>query len=1010
MTASHEQIDQWIDDQIADARTSGARTISLEFSLGKGLAETEASRVLARIATCFPECRRISFPWDTGDAWLVALAARARHLPALQFLDLGYSKVGDAGLRALAAQALHLPALRVLRLSGTAVGDAGLRALAAQALHLPALQILDLNKTRVGDAGLRVLAAQAQHLPALEDLYLAGTAVGDAGLRALAAQALHLPALQCLTLSGTKVGDAGLRALAAQALHLPALQILDLGSTEVGDVGLQALAEVAHQLPNLRFLYVRQTPVSLPDEVKSSGNARPILSYIRDRLSAGRPLGEIKLLLVGQGAVGKTHLRKRVLLPDGPDMEYYDADEDRTHDADRCDFVIDLPQEKAVAGSRITVRVWDFGGQSYLHSTHRFFLGGQRCFYLLVLRADAPADGEADDSNRLSYWLRLLAHYGQDSQGHKAPVIVVVSQCDRVELAAQGGAATGRHSELLEALRTAQEQGWYGANVVRAPIDGFGWSPGVLHLPSGVQSKVRERHRQATEAIRQAVQDHVGAVPDIGNAYPSQFFRVKALIEEVFAPATGKRDGQEVAYLNFKQHPRLRKVCEDHGIPLDSVALYLTILKSLGVVHWVGDVSEVRRDVNTDMQQLVFNPEWVRRPVYELIRFAEGKDAGVLHWDELNQHLPAPRPAVPGAEYLYRRLPFEERDRNNIVALMKACRLAYDEGHRDGLLVPDLLRAVKPHEKAVWQGDDVSVWRLEADFLPEKIFLRYIAEHYHHIEKPSKECFRNEVVLCDKSEGTAILIHPAYSPAGGARPYLDVAVRSADADVRKMACEVLRREFAALFEREGLGRVRLTIARTEKPPQAEVVRDEPPGETAVGLAAGKTVYVFHFNRNKKRWEVGVSGQEPAESEDEDGFRYLYRLIQSPNTPVRADHLCERPLSEDEFRRHEKMDRKGNRAVRDRMQELDEKKRREPLTEDEHEEYERCSQLLKGTERFNTAADNTAKAVRQSIQRALKQLGGHQQLTELAAHLASCAHSDRYHFRYQSNDSITWQQS
>jgi hypothetical protein len=381
-----------------------------------------------------------------------------------------------------------------------------------------------------------------------------------------------------------------------------------------------------------------------------------------------------------------------------------------------------------------------------------------------------------------------------------------------------------------------------------------------------------------------------------------------------------------------------------------------------------------------------------------------------LDWDELNQHLPAPRPAVPGAEHLYRRLPFEERDRNNIVALMKACRLAYDEGHRDGLLVPDLLRAVKPHERAVWQGDDVSVWRLEADFLPEKIFLRYIAEHYHLIEKPSKECFRNEVVLCDKSEGTVTLIHPAYSPAGGARPYLDVAIRSADADVRKMACEVLRRAFAALFEREELGRVRLTIARTEKLPQAEVVRDEPPGETAVGLAAGKTMYVFRFNRNKKSWEVGVSGQEPAEFDDEDRFRYLHRLIHDPDRPVRADHLSERPLSEDEFRRHKKMDRKAYRAVRKRMQELDEKKRREHLTEDEQEDYEQCSQLLKETERFNTAADNMAKAVRRSIQRALKKIGGHQQLIGLAAHLAPCAHSDRYHFRYQANDSITWQQS
>src|SRR5262249_45462624 len=83
-----------------------------------------------------------------------------------------------------------------------------------------------------------------------------------------------------------------------------------------------------------------------------------------------------------EGLVGKTHLRKRLFLPDSAGIEYYNAHEDRTHDADCCEFAIDVPQGHAVASGRVTVRVWDFGGQSYLHSTHRFFLGGQRCFYL----------------------------------------------------------------------------------------------------------------------------------------------------------------------------------------------------------------------------------------------------------------------------------------------------------------------------------------------------------------------------------------------------------------------------------------------------------------------------------------------------------------------------------------------------------------------------------------------------------------------------------------------------
>src|SRR6202043_807313 len=77
---------------------------------------------------------------------------------------------------------------------------------------------------------------------------------------------------------------------------------------------------------------------------------------------------------------------------------------------------------------QVKLRVWDFGGQEELHSSHRFFLGSQRCFYVLVLAADRPANGEISDSNRLNYWLRLIAEYGRRDEGQKAPVLIVVTR------------------------------------------------------------------------------------------------------------------------------------------------------------------------------------------------------------------------------------------------------------------------------------------------------------------------------------------------------------------------------------------------------------------------------------------------------------------------------------------------------------------------------------------------------------------------------------------------------
>ena len=77
---------------------------------------------------------------------------------------------------------------------------------------------------------------------------------------------------------------------------------------------------------------------------------------------------------------------------------------------------------------------------------------------------------------------------------------------------------------------------------------------------------------------------------------------------------------------------------------------------------------------------------------------------------------------------------------------------------------------------AEYTGADVAAWRLEADFLPETVFLRFLARHYAHIERPSKECFRNEIQLRLRAGGLVQVLEgvpPRYTagidvPANGA--------------------------------------------------------------------------------------------------------------------------------------------------------------------------------------------------------------------------------------------------
>ncbi len=153
------------------------------------------------------------------------------------------------------------------------------------------------------------------------------------------------------------------------------------------------------------------------------------------------------------------------------------------------EVTLTLPENHRTKLSQVKLRVWDFGGQNELHSSHRFFLGSQRCFYILVLAADRPANGESSDSNRLNYWLRVIAEYGRRDDGRRAPVLIVVTRSD-VER------AKSYREEIDDALEAARKYDWFGANVVEV-VRGLGWSRG---LSETTHKAIWERHEAAAKA------------------------------------------------------------------------------------------------------------------------------------------------------------------------------------------------------------------------------------------------------------------------------------------------------------------------------------------------------------------------------------------------------------------------------------------------------------------------------------------------------------------------------
>jgi small GTP-binding protein len=117
-----------------------------------------------------------------------------------------------------------------------------------------------------------------------------------------------------------------------------------------------------------------------------------------------RSLNEVKVLLVGDGAVGKTSLLKRLM------GEKFNKNEPQPHGINIKSWEVQTGKD------RIKAHLWDFGGQEIMHATHQFFLS-KRSLYILVLY------GRRDE--KTEYWLKHIKSFGGDS-----PVLVVMNKID----------------------------------------------------------------------------------------------------------------------------------------------------------------------------------------------------------------------------------------------------------------------------------------------------------------------------------------------------------------------------------------------------------------------------------------------------------------------------------------------------------------------------------------------------------------------------------------------------
>jgi small GTP-binding protein len=183
-------------------------------------------------------------------------------------------------------------------------------------------------------------------------------------------------------------------------------QLTNLHSLNLRNNRISDIPDALSQLPKLKMMGLEDNPLQIPLEImKDYENPKAIFDFWLER--PRQPLNEAKVILVGQGTVGKTSLVKRLL------DNQFDTDERKTDGINIRDWQITAKNEQ------VKLRVWDFGGQEIMHATHQFFLT-ERSLYLLVINTR-----EDELANRIEYWLKLI-----ESLGNQAPVIIVGNKID----------------------------------------------------------------------------------------------------------------------------------------------------------------------------------------------------------------------------------------------------------------------------------------------------------------------------------------------------------------------------------------------------------------------------------------------------------------------------------------------------------------------------------------------------------------------------------------------------
>ena len=373
-------------------------------------------------------------------------------------------------------------------------------------------QLTDLRSLNISDNQLSTLPVEIGQLTNLSTLYL-----NNNKLSTLPREIGQLTDLRSLNISNNQLST-----LPPEIGILIYLDVLDLRNNH-----LNILPVEIGILFDLKKLDLRgNSDLPIPPEILSKiDNPAAILApYFKTR----RPLHEAKVILVGQGSVGKTSLVKRIV------ENNFNEKENKTEGIQISKWKVDTSTSLSTSSDeekKISLNIWDFGGQEIMHATHQFFLT-KRSLYLLVLDSRI-----SQEENRLEYWLKIIRSFGGT-----APIILVGNKIDQQPLDIDKTGLQKKYPQIKAVLETSCADG------------------------------------RGIEELRVKIATEIAQLPHINDELPVKWFNIKDALAE--------RDDNYLPYSDYLE------ICNQHDVKDEtSQRTLIGFLHDLGtMLHFQDDL------------------------------------------------------------------------------------------------------------------------------------------------------------------------------------------------------------------------------------------------------------------------------------------------------------------------------------------------------------------------------------------------------------------------------------